>query len=87
MFDFFLLCLVKLSVRFRDDVINIYRWKGENVATSEVADILNVANGILEANVYGVKVEGKSKDFRIIEKEYSCKLIFNYIVFVSYENV
>ena len=36
------------------------RWKGENVATSEVADILMMANGILEANVYGVKVEGKT---------------------------
>lgn len=29
------------------------------MATSEVADILTVAHCILEANVYGVKVEGK----------------------------
>lgn len=36
------------------------RWKGENVATSEVADILTMARCILEANVYGVKVEGKT---------------------------
>lgn len=35
------------------------RWKGENVATSEVADILTMAHCILEANVYGVKVDGK----------------------------
>lgn len=35
------------------------RWKGENVATSEVADILTMAHCIQEANVYGVKVEGK----------------------------
>ncbi|CAG05546.1 unnamed protein product [Tetraodon nigroviridis] len=34
------------------------RWKGENVATSEVADILTMARCVLEANVYGVKVEG-----------------------------
>lgn len=34
------------------------RWKGENVATSEVADILTMVHCILEANVYGVKVEG-----------------------------
>lgn len=36
------------------------RWKGENVATSEVADILTMVHCILEANVYGVKVEGKT---------------------------
>lgn len=37
-----------------------HRWKGENVATSEVADILTMAHCISEANVYGVKVEGKT---------------------------
>lgn len=36
----------------------LFRWKGENVATSEVADVLTTARCILEANVYGVKVEG-----------------------------
>lgn len=36
------------------------RWKGENVATSEVGDTLTMARSILEANVYGVKVEGAS---------------------------
>ncbi|KAM7396882.1 hypothetical protein PAMP_019887 [Pampus punctatissimus] len=37
---------------------DLLRWKGENVATSEVADIVSMADCILEANVYGVKVEG-----------------------------
>ncbi|XP_029379623.1 long-chain fatty acid transport protein 2 isoform X1 [Echeneis naucrates] len=45
-------------VYFQDRVGDTFRWKGENVATSEVADILTMAPGILEANVYGVKVEG-----------------------------
>ncbi|XP_068579565.1 hsFATP2a_ACSVL_like domain-containing protein [Cebidichthys violaceus] len=45
-------------VYFQDRVGDTFRWKGENVATSEVADILSMANSILEANVYGVKVEG-----------------------------
>jgi len=44
------------------------RWKGENVATSEVADILTMANCIFEANVYGVKVEGKSTDADMLKK-------------------
>lgn len=41
-----------------------HRWKGENVATSEVADILTMVPCILEANVYGVKVEGNNTDVR-----------------------
>lgn len=35
------------------------RWKGENVATTEVADHLLMIDCIEEANVYGVKVPGK----------------------------
>ncbi|XP_070828191.1 long-chain fatty acid transport protein 2-like [Chaetodon trifascialis] len=46
-------------VYFQDRVGDTFRWKGENVATSEVADILTMAHCILEANVYGVKVEGQ----------------------------
>ncbi|XP_053175781.1 hsFATP2a_ACSVL_like domain-containing protein [Scomber japonicus] len=45
-------------VYFQDRVGDTFRWKGENVATSEVADTLSMAQCILEANVYGVKVEG-----------------------------
>uniref|UniRef100_A0A3Q2QIS4 long-chain-fatty-acid--CoA ligase n=1 Tax=Fundulus heteroclitus TaxID=8078 RepID=A0A3Q2QIS4_FUNHE len=45
-------------VYFQDRVGDTFRWKGENVATSEVADILTASHCISEANVYGVKVEG-----------------------------
>lgn len=37
-----------------------YRWKGENVATTEVADHLLMVGCVEEANVYGVKVPGNN---------------------------
>ncbi|XP_037306263.2 long-chain fatty acid transport protein 2-like [Pungitius pungitius] len=43
---------------FHDRVGDTFRWKGENVATNEVADILMLADCIKEANVYGVEVPG-----------------------------
>jgi fatty-acyl-CoA synthase len=44
---------------FVDRVGDTFRWKGENVATSEVAEALGVVPGIAEANVYGVSVPGQ----------------------------
>ena len=43
---------------FVDRIGDTYRWKGENVATSEVTQALSVIAGVREANVYGVKVPG-----------------------------
>ncbi len=43
---------------FVDRIGDTFRWKGENVSTGEVSDALNLAPGILEANVYGVTVPG-----------------------------
>jgi fatty-acyl-CoA synthase len=43
---------------FADRVGDTFRWKGENVSTNEVAEILNGAAGVLESNVYGVEVPG-----------------------------
>jgi fatty-acyl-CoA synthase len=44
---------------FVDRIGDTFRWKGENVATQEVADVLNGAAGVTEANVYGVAVPGE----------------------------
>jgi fatty-acyl-CoA synthase len=43
---------------FVDRTGDTFRWKGENVATSEVAEALSGFPGIQEANVYGVEVPG-----------------------------
>jgi fatty-acyl-CoA synthase len=44
---------------FVDRVGDTFRWKGENVSTSEVAVAINTFPGILDANVYGVTVVGR----------------------------
>jgi len=43
---------------FVDRIGDTFRWKGENVATSEVSEALGVVPGVKEANVYGVAVPG-----------------------------
>ena len=45
-------------VYFADRIGDTFRWKGENVATSEVAEAFVGFDGILEANVYGVSIPG-----------------------------
>jgi len=44
---------------FVDRIGDTFRWKGENVSTSEVADAINTFPGIDDANVYGVTVVGR----------------------------
>uniref|UniRef100_A0A8C5HKA7 long-chain-fatty-acid--CoA ligase n=1 Tax=Gouania willdenowi TaxID=441366 RepID=A0A8C5HKA7_GOUWI len=45
-------------IYFQDRVGDTFRWKGENVATTEVSDILTICDCIKEANAYGVQVPG-----------------------------
>uniref|UniRef100_A0A671MG80 long-chain-fatty-acid--CoA ligase n=1 Tax=Sinocyclocheilus anshuiensis TaxID=1608454 RepID=A0A671MG80_9TELE len=76
-------------VYFHDRVGDTFRWKGENVATTEVADILMMVDCIEEANVYGVKVEGhegrigmaavKLKEGREFDCVTTCSVLANYL--------
>ena len=45
-------------IRFIDRVGDTYRWRGENVATTEVESVLNGWHQIEDAVVYGVEVPG-----------------------------
>jgi len=43
---------------FVDRVGDTFRWKGENVATSEVNDVIRECRGVLDATTYGVAIAG-----------------------------
>jgi fatty-acyl-CoA synthase len=43
---------------FVDRIGDTFRWKGENVSTTEVAGVLRAYSGIVDAAVYGVVVPG-----------------------------
>jgi len=43
---------------FVDRLGDTFRWKGENVATSEVAELIHTFDSVREANVYGVAIAG-----------------------------
>ena len=43
---------------FADRIGDTFRWKGENVSTTEVTEAINTFPGIKDANVYGVGVPG-----------------------------
>lgn len=61
------------------NIRNIFnRWKGENVATLEVAEIIGMMDFVQEVNVYGVSV--KSKTFPIVW-EYKMKIVISYCNF------
>ncbi|XP_053573379.1 long-chain fatty acid transport protein 2 [Bombina bombina] len=73
-------------VYFQDRIGDTYRWKGENVATTEVADIVGMVDFIEEANVFGVPVpshEGRIGMVSIILKEgktFNGKKLYAHIV-------
>ncbi|XP_029300136.1 very long-chain acyl-CoA synthetase [Cottoperca gobio] len=43
---------------FRDRIGDTFRWKGENVSTTEVSEVLGLLDFIQEANIYGVTIPG-----------------------------
>ncbi|XP_048828413.1 very long-chain acyl-CoA synthetase-like [Brienomyrus brachyistius] len=72
-------------IYFQDRIGDTFRWKGENVATTEIADILSMVDCIKEANVYGVRVpdhEGRIGMAAITlkeDKQFDCSSTFSHV--------
>jgi fatty-acyl-CoA synthase len=83
---------------FVDRVGDTFRWKGENVATSEVNEAIRDCPGVLDASIYGVAVPGadgragmaalvvdQSFDFGIFAEHLSRQLpVYAHPVFVRF---
>lgn len=73
-------------IYFHDRVGDTFRWKGENVATTEVADILGLVDFIQEVNVYGVPVPGHEGRIGMAsikmkeDREFDGKKLFKHVV-------
>lgn len=46
------------NLYFKDRIGDSFRWKGENVSTAEVSNVMNTASFVQDTNVFGVKVPG-----------------------------
>ncbi|KAG2470483.1 S27A2 synthetase, partial [Polypterus senegalus] len=76
-------------IYFQDRLGETFRWKGENVATTEVSDILSMVDCFEEANAYGVSVPGnegrigmaavKLKEGKEFESNKVCKHVMSHL--------
>ena len=74
-------------VFFVDRLGDTFRWKSENVSTSEVSDVIGDFHQITEANVYGVQIpnaDGRCGCAAIVLKEGVTETSFDFASLASY---
>ncbi|XP_066540809.1 long-chain fatty acid transport protein 2-like [Hoplias malabaricus] len=70
---------------FQDRVGETFRWKGENVSTTEVSDVIRMLDFIEDASVYGVEVPGNEGRIGMAavtikeNREFDSREMFNHI--------
>jgi len=70
---------------FVDRIGDTYRWKGQNVATTEISKVIGKFKGIGEANCYGVPVPGHDGKCGMVailrsEEELNFKDLYSYSI-------
>ena len=65
--------------------ILVFRWKGENVSTTEVSNILTDLEFITDACVYGVRVPGKCVA-SVLDREGSNQPVYAHTFTVHFQN-
>jgi len=72
-----------LNMYFVDRLGDTFRWRGENVSTQEVAEVLHAGPKIVEANVYGVPVPGQEgragMAALVVEGQFEARNLFEYV--------
>ncbi|KAM9480829.1 long-chain fatty acid transport protein 2-like [Clarias gariepinus] len=72
-------------IYFQDRVGDTFRWKGENVATTEVSDVISLLDFVEEVCVYGVKVPGHEGRVGMAaltvkeKREFDCNKAFDHV--------